>query len=266
MFSNGLYKMNQTRKIIFLLVALGGGFFYHQTSANQTTIIKEKPSDFINIKSVIPTIQVSVRYYTDNNFVGRRIKGYETPVCLLTKKATLALKKVQDQLLPMGLSLKVYDCYRPQTAVNDFADWAENLNETQMRTEYYPTVDKSNLFKEGYIDYHSGHSRGSTVDLTIIPLDSKIPIYDPKKKQAPCTSAQHLRSPDNSLDFGTGFDCFSPMSHPSYQNLSPQIKANRLLLRTLMIEAGFKPLETEWWHFTLKEEPYPKIYFDFPVQ
>lgn len=134
-----------------------------------------------------------------------------------------------------------------------------------MQTVFYPTVAKENLFKEDYIAYKSGHSRGSTVDLTIVPLDSKIPPINPNKKYAECAADIKNRAPDNSLDFGTGFDCFSPIAHPEYQNVSPQVKANRLLLATLMQEAGFKAIDSEWWHFTLKNEPYPDTYFDFPV-
>ncbi|RTK97233.1 MAG: hypothetical protein EKK64_01960 [Neisseriaceae bacterium] len=134
-----------------------------------------------------------------------------------------------------------------------------------MQTVFYPTVAKENLFKEDYIAYKSGHSRGSTVDLTIVPLDSKIPSINPNKKYAECATDAKNRAPDNSLDFGTGFDCFSPIAHPEYQNVSPQVKANRLLLATLMQEAGFKAIDSEWWHFTLKNEPYPDTYFDFPV-
>ncbi len=230
-------------------------------------VVKNKPNDFIDIKQVIPTIQVEARYYTDNNFVGRRINGYLAPICLLTKQAALALERVQNQLIPMGLSLKVYDCYRPQMAVNDFAEWAEKADDTRMKTEYYPTIDsKLSLFQNGYIAYHSGHSRGSTVDLTIIPFGTNIPTYNPSRKEVACTEPQAIRAPDNSLDLGTGFDCLSPISHPDNQMLSPQIRANRLLLQTLMVNAGFKPLTTEWWHFTLNDEPYPKTYFDFPVE
>ena len=165
----------------------------------------------------------------------------------------------------MGLTLKVYDCYRPQRAVDDFARWAKDLSSTKMRTEFYPQVEKSQLFNEGYIAYRSGHSRGSTVDLTIVPAGSQIPAYDQRRKQISCTAPASQRAPDNSLDFGTGYDCFSPLSHPDSQEVSPQQRANRLLLQSLMVQAGFKPLDTEWWHFTLAGEPYPDTYFDFPV-
>ena len=224
-----------------------------------------RPADFENLQKVAPEIQADLKYFSDHNFVGRRIKGYEAPVCWLTSAAAQALKTVAQRLLPMGLTLKVYDCYRPQTAANDFAAWAKDLNDTKMRTEFYQEVDKSRLFSDGYIAYRSGHSRGSTVDLTIVPVGSQIPVYDPKRPQVSCTAPIAQRTPDNSLDFGTGFDCFSPRSHPSYQDLPPQPKANRLLLQSLMSQAGFKPIETEWWHFTLINEPYPDTYFDFPV-
>lgn len=235
-------------------------------ATNAITIEKSRPQNFVDVKKMIPDLQLDIRYYSPHNFVGRKINGYEEPVCLLTSPAAEALKSAENQLLTMGLTLKVYDCYRPQTAVNDFVNWANQVKNTVAQTEFYPTVDKQNLFREGYIAYESGHSRGSTIDLTIVPLNSEIPPYNPALKQVSCTLPQEKRFPDNSLDFGTGFDCFSPLSHPNYQKLSPQIKANRLLLQTVMKLAGFKPLDTEWWHFTLINEPYPNTYFDFPVK
>lgn len=237
--------------------------------ANSKQIInieKNRPGNFVNIKKYIPDIQLDMRYFSNYNFVGRRISGYKEPVCLLTLEAINSLMKAERILLSMGLTFKVYDCYRPQQAVNDFANWAKDINNIKMKMEFYPTIDKKKLFKEHYIDYHSGHSRGSTVDLTIVPINSIIPDYNLISYQVSCTASKQYRTADNSLDFGTGFDCFSPISYPSYQNLLPQIKANRLLLRAIMVDAGFKPLETEWWHFTLLKEPYPDIYFDFPVK
>lgn len=232
---------------------------------SKSGIVQTKPDDFVNLVTVIPEAQFDMRYYGAHNFVGTRIDGYEKPVCLLTKNAALQLKQVEDKLLPMGLTLKLYDCYRPQRAVNHFAKWATDINDTKMKTEFYPTVDKRNLFKEDYIAYKSGHSRGSTMDLTIVPVGSKIPHVDSSKKYASCTSSIDKRSPDNSLDFGTGFDCFSPIAHPSYQNISSQAKANRLLLNILMKDAGFRAIDSEWWHFTLINEPYPDTYFNFSV-
>lgn len=248
-----------------LLLALLPGVFAAAPAYAQN-VETQRPADFVNVQKTSPHIQTEMRYFTPHNFVGRKINGYHAPVCLLTKPAAQALQSVVERLLPMGLTLKVYDCYRPQTAVNDFAAWAKDLNDTKMRTEFYPTVDKTRLFDEGYIAYRSGHSRGSTVDLTIVPLGSQIPAYDPKHKPATCTAPTPQRVPDNSLDFGTGFDCFSPVSHPDDQSVSAQQRANRLLLQSMMEQAGFKRLDTEWWHFTLVNEPYPSTYFDFPVQ
>lgn len=251
--------------LVSLLVVYFTAASADSITESASDIVNIRPDDFMNVANVIPNAEFDMRYYGAHNFVGTRVDGYEKPVCLLTKEAVTQLKQVEDKLLPMGLTLKFYDCYRPQRAVNHFAKWATDINDTKMRTEFYPTVDKRNLFKEDYIAYKSGHSRGSTMDLTVVPIGSKIPSIDSSKKYAACTSPIENRSPDNSLDFGTGFDCFSPIAHPSYQNLSPQIKANRLLLSTLMQNAGFKAIDSEWWHFTLKNEPYPDTYFDFLV-
>jgi zinc D-Ala-D-Ala dipeptidase len=166
----------------------------------------------------------------------------------------------------MGLTLKAYDCYRPQSAVDDFVHWAADLHDEKMKAEFYPTVPKERLFEEGYIAAHSGHSRGSTLDLTIVPSNSAIPRLAGNATLVDCTARQAARFPDNSLDFGTGYDCFSEAAHPSFQAVPSQARANRLLLQSLMTDAGFVPLDTEWWHFTLKNEPYPDTYFDFPVR
>jgi zinc D-Ala-D-Ala dipeptidase len=228
--------------------------------------VTDRPADFVNAQQIIPQLQIDMRYDSAHNFVGRRIKGYKEPVCLLTQQAAYALNTVETQLLARGLTLKAYDCYRPQTAVNDFIAWANKVNDVTMRAEFYPTINKADLFEKGYIASPSGHSRGSTLDLTIVPLNSHIPIYDPRAKQVSCAAPEQERSPDNSLDFGTSYDCFSPMSHPSYPGISAEARKNRTLLRTLMRHAGFKPIATEWWHFTLINEPYPYTYFDFLVK
>ncbi|MCC2624940.1 MAG: D-alanyl-D-alanine dipeptidase [Burkholderiales bacterium] len=257
----GLVKMRN--KIVLLIYAISTG--YYAIADNSIKIEKNRPDNFVNLKQFMPEIQTDIRYFTNHNFVGKAIDSYKAPICLLTKPAATALKTAENHLLKMGLTFKVYDCYRPQTAVNNFYAWAKQINNTNMQTEFYPAVNKADLFSKGYISYSSGHSRGSTLDLTIVPINSKIPPYNPDLKQVDCTAPQESRSPDNSLDFGTGFDCFSPVAHPNYQQLSPQVKANRLLLQIIMMQAGFKPLDTEWWHFTLVNEPYPNTYFDFPV-
>ncbi len=250
---------NVSSFLLFSLLSL-------QAISAETPIDSHRPKDFVDITTVAPDVQIDIRYFTSHNFIGRPIKGYKAPVCLLTRPAASAVKQVADRLHPFGLTLKIYDCYRPQTAVNDFIAWAKNPSQIQMKNEFYPQVDKSRLFEEGYIAAKSNHSRGSTLDLTIVPLGSKIPVYHPGQPLVNCAAPAAQRSPDNSLDFGTSFDCFSPLSHPDNVMLTAQQRANRLLLQTLMRDAGFRPLNTEWWHFSLANEPYPQTWFDFPVK
>jgi len=211
----------------------------------QVSYSNSLPDGFVDIKEVIPSIQLEIRYYTQDNFVGQRIDGYESPKCILSKQAALALKNVQDELMSFGLGLKIYDAYRPQPAVDHFVRWAKDLNDTKMKSNYYPDVGKKNLFRDGYIAERSGHSRGSTVDVTIVSLDSNKP---------------------EELDMGTKWDFFGPQSWPGNLSVTPVQRAHRMLLRHVMTKHGFKPLKEEWWHFTLKDEPFPSQYFDFPVK
>lgn len=191
----------------------------------------------------VPGLRVEMRYFGAHNFVGRRIDGYEAPVCLLTREAAAALATAQAELAVSGLGLKVYDCYRPQRAVAHFARWARDLNDQSTKSEFYPNVDKTRLFELGYIAERSGHSRGSTVDLTIVDL---------------ATGAE--------LDMGTPFDLFDTRSWPTDETVSAAAQSNRLRLQTLMRAHGFRALREEWWHFTLNGEPHPSTYFDFPVR
>lgn len=225
-----------------------------------------KPKDIIDVKTVLPRIQLDVRYYGAHNFIGRKIAGYDSQKCLLTESTVFALKKVEDKLLANGLTLKIYDCYRPQMAVDDFVNWAFDTSDTKMKSEFYPNVDKKNLFKYGYIAVKSAHSRGSTLDLTIVPVNSSVTVYNTQTKLLACTNSVDKRVSDNSLDFGSGFDCFDPISHSNYLNIKPSARANRLLLKTLMEDAGFIGIKEEWWHFTLRNEPYPQTYFNFPIK
>ena len=201
------------------------------------------PQGFSDLGKTVPTLILELRYYGENNFMGHRIDGYEAPVCYMSTPAAESLKAVQEELASFGLGLKVFDAYRPQRAVNNFVHWAKDLSDTKMKANYYPDVKKSELFEKGYIAAHSGHSRGSTIDLTLIDLSTK-----------------------KELDMGTGFDFFSPISWPTSMAVTSQQRANRLLLRSVMMRHGFKPLQEEWWHFTLDNEPYPTTYFDFPVR
>ena len=224
------------------------------------------PEDFVALRSVDPTIIQEMRYFTPHNFVGEPIDGYEQPICILTRPAAEALHKAQLKLLREGYTLKVYDCYRPQRAVNHFVRWAEDLDDQTMKGEFYPDVDKTRLFEDGYIAEKSGHSRGSTMDLTIVKLPAKpTRPYVTGEPLVPCYAPQSERFPDNSVDMGTGYDCFDTLSHTLDPRIQGEQRANRLLLKDTLETLGFVNLAEEWWHFTFKPELYPDTYFDFPV-
>ncbi|MFI9503390.1 M15 family metallopeptidase [Nocardia sp. NPDC052566] len=224
-------------------------------------------SAFVSITDIAPTILVEARYYGDHNFMGTRVNGYEAPKCLLTRQAAEALAKVQQELQPMNLTLKTYDCYRPQRAVDHFVTWAKDLGDVKMKKEFYPSVDKANLFRDGYIAEKSGHSRGSTLDLAIVAIPTAVP--EPYRDGDPlreCTLPADQRYRDNILDFGTGYDCFDPLANTANPVVGGTQRGLRALLVDLMDEYGFKNLAEEWWHFTLRQEPFPDHYFDFPVR
>ena len=202
----------------------------------------QRPRDFVNAATIVPGLVTEIRYAGAHNFVGRPIHGYEAPACWLTRPAALALAQVQADLARFGLGLKVYDCYRPVRAVADFAAWARDVNDQAHKAEFYPSIDKRQLFQLGYIAERSGHSRGSTADLTVID-----------------------RTSGAEIDMGSPFDLFDPKSWPTSDAVTPAQRANRLMLQSVMAAHGFSPLEQEWWHFTLTHEPHPRIYYDFPV-
>lgn len=214
----------------------------------------EDNSQFVNITDVIPDVILEIRYFGTYNFVGTRIDGYEAPTALLTRQAADSLKAVSDDLKRMGFRLKIYDAYRPQKAVDHFVRWAKDVNDTVMKRYFYPDLDKSMLFPQEYIIERSGHTRGSTLDLTLFDMD--------KEKEA---------------DMGGTFDWFGKESHPDFcgnpdtfeyqpsDSLTAEQFNNRMILRRAMMRHGFKPLHTEWWHFTLENEPFPDTYFTFPV-
>jgi zinc D-Ala-D-Ala dipeptidase len=207
----------------------------------------ERPSSFVDAAGVVPGLVVEMRYAGTHNFVGARVDGYEAPVCLLTKPAAQALALVQRDLAASGFGLKVYDCYRPARAVRHFIRWARDVRDTKAKAEFYPAVDKRQLFALGYIASQSGHSRGSTVDLGMVKLaDKGEPAVEP--------------------DMGTPFDTFSPRSWPGDTQVSAEARRNRALLAGAMRRHGFAPYGREWWHFTLRGEPFPATYFDFPVR
>lgn len=203
----------------------------------------DMPAGFVDAEYVVEDLVVDMRYYGSNNFVGEPIDGYESPRCLLTRETAAALAEVQNHVAEYGYGLKVFDCYRPARAVAHFVRWAEDIDDTAMKDEFYPEIDKRDLFKLGYIAERSGHSRGSTIDVTLVSLED-----------------------GTEIDMGTPFDFFSTKSWPSDTTVTEEQRANRMLLADAMTRHGFEPLEQEWWHFTLADEPYPDKYFDFPVR
>jgi D-alanyl-D-alanine dipeptidase len=206
-------------------------------------LAQERLAGFVDAAGVVPGLVVEMRYAGPHNFVGATIDGYDKPVCLLTAPAAAALGEVARDLATRGLTLKVFDCYRPARAVAHFVRWARALGDVTTKAEFYPEVDKRNLFRDGYIAARSGHSRGSTVDITLVHRDD-----------------------GRELDMGTPFDFFSPRSAPSDHSVGAEARANRALLARAMARRGFRPYDKEWWHFTLRQEPYPQTYFDFPVR
>ncbi|MEV8425179.1 M15 family metallopeptidase [Streptomyces niveus] len=236
------------------------------TSTGSGVSEPKAPAEFVALRTVAPTIIQEIRYVTPHNFVGEPVDGYDQPLCILTRPAARALQRAQWKLLRQGYSLKVYDCYRPQRAVDHFVRWAKDLQDERMKPEFYPQVDKSRLFADGYIAEKSGHSRGSTVDLTIVKLPAKpTRPYVPGEKLVPCYAPQGERFRDNSVDMGTGYDCFDTLSHTDDPRIQGERRANRQLLKSTLADVGFTNLPEEWWHFTHKPELFPDSYFDFPV-
>jgi D-alanyl-D-alanine dipeptidase len=224
------------------------------------------PTGFVYLADIDPTIVQDIRYAGSHNFIGRPIAGYEAAECVLTEKAARALAKVQSRLAPKKLSLIVFDCYRPTRATAEFIRWSKDPRDTRMKAEFYPRIDKSRIFELGYLSTRSAHSRGSTVDLGIVPLGASVPRYDPATALAPCTARKGQRFEDGTLDFGTGFDCMDELSATTHPDVSAQARKNRLMLRDLMVAAGFRPYRREWWHFELIDEPFPHQSFDFPIR
>ncbi|MBQ7739899.1 MAG: M15 family metallopeptidase [Eubacterium sp.] len=199
-------------------------------------------SDFVLLSDYVPGIVQEIRYFSTYNFVGDRIDGYEEPCAIITKEAARALKTVSNEANVLGWRLKIFDAYRPAKAVRHFVMWGIEDLDQRMKPFFYPDLEKQELFKQGYIASRSSHSRGSTVDLTLLDMKS-----------------------GKELDMGSPFDFFSEMSHPDYKGITEEQYNNRMLLRDIMLRNGFEPMFCEWWHFTLKNEPYPETYFEFPV-
>ena len=198
---------------------------------------------FVSVGEVIPDVLLDIRYYSSFNFIGERIDGYEEPAALLTREAAQALKEASREAMEQGFRLKVFDAYRPQKAVDHFVRWAKDPEDIRMKAFFYPDLEKKIIIPQGYIAEHSGHSRGSTVDLTLFDMATQ-----------------------QDVDMGGTFDYFGELSHPDYSGVSEVQHANRMLLQSLMVKHGFRPLKTEWWHFILENEPWPDTYFTFSVR
>ncbi len=231
------------KHFMLILLCLGVLVFCGRDACAEEKIkLSDDASGFVVLTDVVPDAILEIRYYSTYNFVGDRIDGYLQPTALLTKEAAQALKLVSDDVKKKGYRLKIYDAYRPQRAVSHFVRWAQNFADTRMKSYFYPELKKDVLFPLGYIAEHSGHSRGSTVDLTLFDMNT-----------------------EKEVDMGGTFDFFGQLSHPDYKKITKKQYRNRMILREAMLARGFKPLAEEWWHFTLKDEPYPDTYFTFPV-
>jgi D-alanyl-D-alanine dipeptidase len=213
------------------------------------------------------TIAHDIRYYGDHNFLGRPVDGYLEPICVLPRPTAEALHRVQVNALAEGYSLKVYDCYRPARAGDDFVRWARDPSDQKTKGEFYPNVEKSELFNVGFVGGGaSSHSSGSAVDLTLVPAPPPAQRpFVPGEPLVSCTAPVSQRFPDNSIDMGTGYDCFDSLSHTLDNRITGAPRDNRLRLKRLMETGGFANYDREWWHYDLASPPYPGQYFNFPV-
>jgi D-alanyl-D-alanine dipeptidase len=239
-----------------LACVVGLGISTHAPGAS------EKPQDFVYLRDIDPTIQQDMRYAGSGNFTGAKVPGYDAPECVLVRQAAEALKAVQADVKVKGLTLKVYDCYRPARAVAAFVAWAKQPDDPKAKTTYYPNLAKSALFPD-YIATRSGHSRGATLDLTLVGADAAGQAQVAKPRS--CTAPQKGHAPDGSLAMGTSFDCFDVKANTAAFGLSKEERENRDLLVAAMRARGFENYPMEWWHFTFQPEPYPDTIFDFPI-
>lgn len=254
MYDNALFRRHFP--IILAVLVASGGCAPDEDDAPREAESRDRPSarasvdpDLVDVTELEPSIRTDIRYAGSENFVGARVDGYEAATCLLARPAAEALARVQRSLADESLGLLVYDCYRPQRAVDHFVRWARDTSDLRTKAAHYPNVDKTRLFEEGYIAERSGHTRGSTVDLTLVRL-------------APADDGAEAEP----LDMGTPYDFFDPRSHTESPQITESQLANRLRLRDAMEAGGFRNYEAEWWHYTLRDEPWPETYFDIVVR
>ena len=250
--------------LLSLLISCSLGFILCEALSKEA-----RSKGFVYLKQIDPSIITSLRYCTYENFIGRPIHGYRRPNALLTLQAAQALKKAQEEFKKDGYCLVVYDAYRPQQAVNHFMRWSKDIKDQAKKAQYFPHVDKSHVFELGYVAEHSGHSRGSTVDVTLITKGA-VPhkVIETKRTLQNGQTIKFLD--DGTVDMGSSFDLFDKASHHKNNLIAEHHKKSRTYLRTVMEKHGFKTIEEEWWHYTLKDEPYPakeaSSYFNFPVE
>jgi D-alanyl-D-alanine dipeptidase len=243
-----------TARSVLLAIAIAGPAFAAEAM----------PEDFVYLRDLDPTIAQDMRYAGSRNFTEAPVPGYQAPECVLLRQAAEALRRVQDGLRAKGLTLKVYDCYRPERAVATFVEWAKEPDDPKAKATYYPNLDKKALFPD-YIATRSGHSRGATVDLTLVPIDEDAKRASDETESQSCTAPQSGFAPDGSLAMGTSFDCFDVKANTETSGLSDEERTNRAALVEAMQAQGFQNYPMEWWHFTFQPEPYPDTYFDFPI-
>jgi zinc D-Ala-D-Ala dipeptidase len=225
------------------------------------------PEGFVYLREIDPTIVQDIRYAGSHNFVGRPISGYLAAECILSEPAAKALQSVQRKLAGKQLSLIVWDCYRPKRAVDDFLQWSKDPAHSEMKAEFYPDTDKENLFALGYLAKRSAHSRGSTVDLGVVPSGfSSTPPANAAQPLKACTLPKGERFEDGTIDLGSGYDCLDALATTSNPDAGDTALRNRQMLKSSMQEAGFRPYAKEWWHFELANEPFPQDGFDFEIK
>jgi len=258
------FTRNLLSSFIVALVPLGAGQAGWQTAWAQSARQTALPAGFVYLRDVAPSIEQDMRYAGDDNFVGRPLPGYDAPECILRRDAAEALKQVQADLAAQNLSLKVYDCYRPTRAVRAMAQWAFDGRDTGATKRYYPKLQKQNLFALGYISNRSEHSSGTTVDLSVVEIGHPPAApFDRNAKYGPCTGPVAQRAPDDSLDMGTGYDCFDVMSHTRSPQITPEQRRWRTLLLNAMTKRGFRNYHREWWHFSFGRS---SAQYDFPIR
>jgi D-alanyl-D-alanine dipeptidase len=258
----------RTRQVNPFSTVIAAGFVLVMTMMLSAPVLAGAalPQGFVYLRDTDPTIVQDIRYAGSHNFVGRPIRGYLAAECILSAAAANALETVQGMLAEKKLSLIVWDCYRPRRAVEDFLEWSRDPTHSEMKAEFYPRADKEKLFDLGYLAKRSAHSRGSTVDLAIVPTGfSSVPRPDPSRPLKPCTSPKGERFEDGTIDFGTGYDCLDVLGNTSNRLAGQLAQHNRQMLRSYMKAAGFRPYAKEWWHFELINEPYPRDAFDFEI-